>query len=1175
MKKSYSAVVAGLGLACLSLSSFAEMPTPIAQWSFEDDNDLGAPSVGTAELTRFTTGEGRSAQESGRIGQSLAVYGGNGTNKVPDAWWTTTGVMPTGSSPFTVSAWFKPCAGTGSGAYLFVYRTIGGGVPNGYTGANWTGWYLRFCNSGNSLAFDFTSGWRSAVDDNQCMIVSKPSGLTYADGKWHHFAITRTADFTVSIYVDGICLGSKKLSVNQTVPNARFGIGGQDGSNNFRGNFDEVKVYDQALTAGQIVKEFYSYDPNTVVDEDGRIILNVAEGVVATNAVSYDVGLSLAKTGAGKLIMHHGSGNFPGSVGVSNGWFRTGEQNSFRHATGFAVEEGATLEFGRSADYAAPITGAGTLRLSGAGAFNLTGDLSGFAGQWSTYVANVDFSNVPSATSSLDVGNGGFATFHDDVSLAALSGQGLLGGVALPDGKTLTVSGANNAEFAGRLVGAGKLVKNGAGTLTLSGDSEFAEVDVRSGSVALKRAVPSDQHAVWHFEDVADIGAEALGVNAGLVEMNGSSGVSYVKQVDGLVGKGVEVKTVSGSDNSFLISAPDADLPRGTSPYTFSAWIRPYSTTVGNAYIARFQNLTLNDDGTYNDTGWGSSGWYLVSHSSGTKLSLSYPYNWSGDGGAASQKVTGDLPSGEYHDDKWHHVAFTLDETKALRLYWDGKKIGENLKPDRCSVSATARLQLGSYERSTGHMFNGVFDEVQYVDGAWSDERIAAEYASRAPLATNATLPTPLAHWTFDQYETDGDGKRYFADKGRSGWHLFECKNGENTVDCIDATSPQGEGVNGGAAYVPNKNTGAFLRVDSSVGIVPKDTYSTKNPDFTTSVRFRCAGNNATPRQIIFSFGSAQSASTCMRLVKESEPTWSGNAEWVPRILRLLPGGANSNEGSVIEDTYASYGDTTPWTTITCVNQASTKTVIVYRDGREIARYPSSYSLELDRIYVFAGYWNPKSATPETCTGFAVDDIRVYDRLLSPAQVKAVVYEQANVQPNGLAQTAVKLAAGTTLEAKDGSLSAAAVSGAGEVKISAEATFGAADWTGFTGSVTGAGRLALSSKLPAGVTVAETVEPCIAGAVTDAAGTGLPLVETAGAVRIAATGVVRVTDVSKGADLAGKSFVLARAGSFLAPLDFSGWTVEPADAQVPYEFFVRGNEFRLKVKGGGTVLLVR
>ena len=305
-----------------------------------------------------------------------------------------------------------------------------------------------------------------------------------------------------------------------------------------------------------------------------------------------------------------------------------------------------------------------------------------------------------------------------------------------------------------------------------------------------------------------------------------------------------------------------------------------------------------------------------------------------------------------------------------------------------------------------------------------------------------------------------------------------------------------------------------------------------------------------------------------MRIVKESET----QKDWVPRIWRILPG---TSVGNVIEDTYASHGDTTPWTTLTCVNKASSKTVTVYRDGQEIATYPTGYSLDLDRIYVFAGYWANGRAYPETCVGFAVDDIRVYDRLLSPAQVKAVVYEQANVQPNGLAQTAVKLASGASLEAKDGSLAAAAVSGAGEVKIAATATFGAADWTGFTGSVTGNGRLALSSRLPAGVSVASTVEQCIAGAVTDAAGTGLPLVETAGAVRIAATGVVRVTDVAKGADLAGKSFVLARAGSFLAPLDFSGWTVEPADAQVPYEFFVRGNEFRLKVKGGGTVLLVR
>jgi len=1020
---------------------------------------------------------------------------------------------------------------------------------------------------GSNLAVDFQNGWRGPQDDTQCLMTPIPAGTSYNDGKWHHVAITRTADFTVSLYWDGVLLRSKTLTKNQTIPSTvRLGVGGQDSGNNVCGQFDELAVYDQALTAGQVVQAYYSDRPEFVVDDDGRFIVDVAAGQVVTNELSYPNGPALVKTGAGKALMYHSSGDFAGAVAVSNGWMRTGENGTFRSASSFTVENGATLEFGRSGEYAAPFVGVGTLMFSGVSDFNLTGDVSAFTGLWKTYAANVDFPSAPAAASSLAIDNGGLVTFPDNTTLASLSGQGVLGGVSVPDGKTLTVGNATDTSYAGRLVGTNTLVKTGSGTLTLSGKSEFSQVEVQSGTLALKALATRARHAYWNFEDADDLGLDSGKGLAPLRPFSGTAVTNYLRQVDGICGKAIRVRTCAADDASYVMTDANADLPRSTTPYTFSVWLRPHSTTPSNSYVMRFQNLKHNSSGGFDDTGWSSTGWYLVTHDSGTKLSLSYPKSWSGDGGAASQKVTGTLPSGAYHDGKWRHVVFTLDANHALRLYWDGVKIGENLKPDRYSVSETARLQLGSYELSRGHAFDGDFDEVQYLDEVWTDTQVAAEYASRG-TACGVTMPAPLAHWTFDTYETDEHG-RYFKDHGTAGWDFYEYKVNSKPVECVDSTHAYGEGVNGGAAYVSQSNVGS-LRVGEFV--TPKDTFSGTNPDFTLSLRVRCGNNNAWGRQVIASFGSAQGAASCLRLTKEGV---GPSNQWRPRAYHILPGGANNNEGWIIDDTYASSGETTPWTTLTCVNDASSRKVTVYRDGIFAGTYASKYSLNLDRILLFAGYWQPSKADPEAYAGFVVDDLRVYREKLTSAQVKRLVCEQAGIEPNGLQETAVSLAAGTSLEATEGDVSAASVTGAGNVEIGQFATFGAVDWTGFGGSVTGEGYLSLVSRLPAGVTVSSGVQ--VGGAVTDLAGSALPVIDTASAVRIAGTGVVRLTDAADASFTAGKSYVLARAGSFELPVDFSGWTVEPSDAtRYPYSFFIRNGEFRLKIKGGGIVILLK
>ena len=200
--------------------------------------------------------------------------------------------------------------------------------------------------------------------------------------------------------------------------------------------------------------------------------------------------------------------------------------------------------------------------------------------------------------------------------------------------------------------------------------------------------------------------------------------------------------------------------------------------------------------------------------------------------------------------------------------------------------------------------------------------------------------------------------------------------------------------------------------------------------------------------------------------------------------------------------------------------------------------------------------------------------MRLYAGCLSEGQIRALVREQSGMTLDSpLAESSVSVASGAELAAKAGVHSAAAVSGAGTVSVTGEAVFGADDWSAFTGSVTGDGYLAVRAKVPAAVTISGSTRVLVGGTIaTDLAGSNLPLITGVGSVKVADAGVVQITNAPTAYSTASKSFVLARGSSITAPADWSGWSVSPSHADVPYAFSAAGGVFKLTVKGGIVII---
>ncbi|GJL61396.1 MAG: hypothetical protein NPIRA04_00500 [Nitrospirales bacterium] len=104
------------------------------------------------------------------------------------------------------------------------------------------------------------------------------STSTIDDGQWHHVAGTRNGS-TLTIYVDGVAEGSTSGPTDSLANSAPLYIGHyQPGQGqNFHGAIDDVRIYQQALTASEIATLAQSgtnYTLTTTITGDGTVMSN-------------------------------------------------------------------------------------------------------------------------------------------------------------------------------------------------------------------------------------------------------------------------------------------------------------------------------------------------------------------------------------------------------------------------------------------------------------------------------------------------------------------------------------------------------------------------------------------------------------------------------------------------------------------------------------------------------------------------------------------------------------------------------------------------------------------------------------------------------------------------------------------------------------------------------------
>ena len=140
------------------------------------------------------------------------------------------GQLDFGSGDTTLSAWIKTKAG---GTIISKAATTVAWVKNGKT------FFVR----GGRLGYDV--GWVGQVS----------GGPRVNDDQWHHVAASRKRSGQVTLYVDGKSVGGGDLASRDDVGHiVRLGYTATDFMPAFKGEMDEVRIFQRALSAKEIVR---------------------------------------------------------------------------------------------------------------------------------------------------------------------------------------------------------------------------------------------------------------------------------------------------------------------------------------------------------------------------------------------------------------------------------------------------------------------------------------------------------------------------------------------------------------------------------------------------------------------------------------------------------------------------------------------------------------------------------------------------------------------------------------------------------------------------------------------------------------------------------------------------------------------------------------------------------
>ena len=872
-------------------------------------------------------------------------------------------------------------------------------------------------------------------------------------------------------------------------------------------------------------------------------------------------------------------------------------------------------------DYNGQITGSGTIRLM-SGTKQILRNSPSFTGTVRFVIGDLDLADDATLNSSVKFVSelSGRLRLTNDQSLASMSTiklslngtarntYGMLGGIDVSAGKTLTAAGTGSAQtdtFYSRVTGDGSFVKDGASyTLNLKGQSRYAgTTEVKAGTLALSSELSAEHElvtpgAVVHmsFEDPNQFNANSVKDGPVIPQLS----TAQLRQVDGIVGKGLYFGYDPATFKSYggFVGTTDK-TPRAGEDFTISVWLKP-DQIIGK--MVDYIGVLQHGDWEPKSIRW------MAFNKALTYAGLrTHSFSAAGEKDSWAKFATSLTETTALTND-WHHYAFTCKDLK-VTAYLDGVKVGEDTSQIQAPTNLTDKLWIG-------HTYVGSMDELIYARGAWTEAQVKAEYARCTQPALKGIhdpaedLPAPVAHWAFEDptdLGKDSSGNGYDLEPmGKAGMVYLQ-------KDRPGAFGNYALLVNSGQSSGSADTSYGALKIK---GNVFPEKIPTGRKSFSVSIRYQMPYESG--YSIVYWGGATAETNNYFRIKNGSMPH-TPRADFT-HLSREAGKYHDATAASSVE--MGNEVSEASWQHVVFTYDAEKHYCYVYVDGVydknnwvgvQLPGGGNAYPDILAEAF-YVGYCpdgNYKYA------GFALDDLRIYDRVLTETEVKVLAQslETGKVGPTLPEGTPVSVAAGATLSVSGAGHVFGGLTGTGSVALDGSASVAVSKSSAFTGTLSGLGTLLATDgatvdltgakglpssldaengtfALPAGCSSATMYfgsggrmeAEAFAGNVvlkdgieiaTDAAKAGLPIAATAGAVTIPATGTVKVSGVSTMSETV---FPLARGGSFVLPQTFDGWSLEAASTNPMIKrvsFEVRDGVFQMRVRYHGLMLLLR
>ena len=605
-----------------------------------------------------------------------------------------------------------------------------------------------------------------------------------------------------------------------------------------------------------------------------------------------------------------------------------------------------------------------------------------------------------------------------DQTIAEIGGDAMLGGVNMPLGGTLTVTGDVEkviSVYSAGIAGDVSLVKDGADTtLQLAGPLSYTgSTRVKAGTLAVNSVVVDKPFAAYDFES-PNLGVDSSG-NGRMLTVNGPTRV-WDEERNGWVARftAANKQDINGSVGS-------ATELVGNSDYTFSVWAKPSASCPSQASFLSF--------GDYNSLGFQQLQFRFHNFSART-LALAH---WGGTLDFTGIPSTAASPVGEWH----HYVA--VHEGTAFRVYVDGVQTWSTTNAQTLYFQKTHQLYIGScfgaIANNAQRYFDGDMDDVRVYDHALDAAEVRGLYEGASP---SLEVPAPVLHYAFEDASDPG------KDSSGSGCDL----TATGTLTCED--SPLG-----GKALKFDESAVSYLSASPLPSAIPA-AGEPMTVTFWVQSSLKEAWNGTTYPTFVSWGDSGAGTINFMSAYRYDIP-------WRPRLYMMKSGGNAIDIGGnkdFLMSMYAS--DELRWHHFAIVYDPAGG-VRTYIDGQQVSDLSSGSAFTNVRTASGTFYLGVKPTNLTHRFRGSLDEVKVYAAALSKAQVRAALRGEqgqgTRILPAG---TDMTVDSGAKLSIGAGEQTVLSLAGGGTVSIATNACLTASDFSDFTGSIVGAGTLGVA-----------------------------------------------------------------------------------------------------------------